>query len=79
MAVTFDVLAQDALVLPPDQRIALAHCLLSSVEPDVDPEAEDAWEQEIVRRITELDAGDVKSIPASEVFARLRRIAPDRS
>ena len=78
MATTFDVLAQDALVLPPDQRVALAHRLLSSVEPDLDPDAEAAWEREIARRIAESDAGDVTPIPAAEVFARLRRIAPDQ-
>ena len=78
MAATFDALAQEALVLPPDQRIALAHRLLSSVEPDPDPDADAAWEREIVRRIAEADAGDSTPIPAAEVFARLRRIAPDR-
>ena len=78
MAATFDVLVQDALVLPPDQRIALAHRLLSSVEPEPDPGAEAAWEQEIAHRIADSDAGEIVCVPAAEVFARLRRIAPDR-
>ena len=78
MAATYDTLAKDALLLPPDQRIALAHHLLSSVEPDPDPGAEAAWEQEITERIAQADAGDITPIPASEVYARLRRIAPDR-
>lgn len=78
MAASFDILAQDALGLPPDQRIALARRLLSSVESDLDPDADAAWEREIDRRIAEADAGDVTPIPAAEVFARLRRIAPDR-
>ena len=78
MAVTFDTLALEALGLPADQRIALAHRLLSSVDAEPDPGAEAAWEQEIARRIAELDAGEVESIPAAEVFARLRRIAPDQ-
>lgn len=65
-------------MLPLDQRIALAHHLLKSVEPDPDPGAETAWEQEITRRIAQADAGEITQIPASEVFARLRRIAPDR-
>ena len=78
VAINFDTLAQDALVLPPDQRVALAHHLLRSVEPEPDPGAEAAWEQEIARRIEEADAGEITPIPASEVFARLRRIAPGR-
>lgn len=76
MALTFDALARDALVLPPDQRIALAHQLLESVDPD--PSAETAWEEEIARRIARSDAGELTPIPAVEVFARLRRIAPDQ-
>lgn len=72
----FDTLAQDALGLPPDQRIALAQRLLSSMEPEPDPAAEAAWETEIARRIARLDAGEAISVPAAEVFARLRRIAP---
>jgi putative addiction module component (TIGR02574 family) len=78
MAATLDVLTQEALVLPPDQRIALAHRLLSSVELDPDPDAEAAWEQEIARRIAQSDAGEITPVPAAEVFARLQRIAPDR-
>lgn len=78
VAATFNVLAQNAFVLPPDQRIALAHRLLSSAEPGLNPDAEAAWEQEIARRVTDSDAGEVTPIPAAEVFARLRRIAPER-
>ena len=79
MAATFDVLAREALVLPPDQRIALAHRLLSSVESEPDPDAEAAWEQEIAHRILLSDAGDITPVPADEAFARLRRIAPDET
>ena len=79
LAATFDALAREALVLPPDQRIAPAHRLLSSVEAEPDPDAEAAWEQEIVRRILLSDAGDITPPPAAEAFARLRRIAPDQT
>ena len=78
MAATLETLSQDALILPPDQRMTLAYRLLTSVEPDLDPGAEAAWEQEIARRIAQADAGEITPVPASEVFARLRRIAPDR-
>ena len=42
------------------------------------PGAEAAWEEEIVRRIARFKSGESKPIPAGEVFARLRQIAPDR-
>jgi putative addiction module component (TIGR02574 family) len=76
MPATLDALSHDALVLPPDQRIALAYRLLVSVEPDPEPGADAAWEAEIARRITRFDAGESDAVPASQVFARLREIAP---
>ena len=78
MPATLDAVAQDALVLPPDQRLALARQLLDSVDLEPEPGAEAAWEAEIVRRIARFKAGESKPIPAGEVFARLRQIAPER-
>ncbi len=78
MSATLDTLAHDALVLPPDQRVALAYRLLVSVEPDPEPGADEAWAVEIARRIERFDAGESHPVPAAEVFARLRQIAPDR-
>jgi len=78
MPATLDVVAKDALVLPVDQRLALARQLLDSVDLEPSPGAEAAWEAEIARRIARFRAGESKPIPAGEVFARLRQIAPDR-
>ena len=78
MPATLDAVAQDALDLPPDQRLALARKLLDSVDLEPDPGAEAAWEAEIAQRIARFKAGESKPIPAGEVFARLRRIAPAR-
>lgn len=78
MPATLDALSQDALVLPPDQRVTLAYRLLASVEPDPEPGADAAWEAEIARRIARFNAGESQAVPAAEVFARLREIAPGR-
>ena len=78
MPATLEALANDALVLPPEQRLTLARQLLDSVDLAPEPGAEAAWQAEIARRIARLDAGEAKTIPAGEVFARLRQIAPDR-
>ena len=77
MSTTLDSLSNDALTLPPDQRLALARRLLDSVDLEPEPGAEAAWEAEIARRIARFDAGESKAIPASKVMARLRKIAPD--
>jgi hypothetical protein len=76
MPASLEVLSQDALVLPPDQRIALAYPLLLSVEPDPEPGADAAWA--IARRIARFDAGETQAVPAAEVFAGRREIAQDR-
>ena len=76
MSATLDSVAHDALVLPPEERLALARQLLDSVDLEPDPGAEAAWHAEIVRRIARFKAGESKPVSAGEVFARLRQIAP---
>jgi putative addiction module component (TIGR02574 family) len=78
MSATLDAVTHDALILPPDQRLTLARQLLESVDLEPEPGAEAAWEEEIVRRIARFKSGESKPIPAGEVFARLRQIAPNR-
>ena len=63
-----DTLTSDALTLPEDQRLTLAHRLLSSLEPREAKEVEAAWDTEIQRRIQAYDGGDVQSLSASQVF-----------
>lgn len=58
-------LLDEALQLSQAEREALAGRLFDSLDKD-DPDAESAWQTEIVRRITELDQGLVKPIPWSE-------------
>jgi putative addiction module component (TIGR02574 family) len=76
MPATLEALTREALVLPPDDRLTLARKLLESVDLEPEPGAEAAWEAEIARRIARVKSGESKTVPAAEVFARLRQIAP---
>lgn len=78
MPITLERVSEEALVLPPEQRLQLARRLLDSVDLEPEPGAESAWEAEIARRIERFDSGASQTVPASEVFARLRRTAPGR-
>ena len=78
MNANFEALAHDALVLPAEQRVALAYRLLESVEPVTESNTETAWDTEIAERIARFDSGETKSLNAVDVFARLRQIAPRR-
>lgn len=66
-------LTKKARALPPEERVRLAEALLATVQ-EVDEDAEAAWDEEIRRRIAELDSGAAKVIPAEEVFAEVRRL-----
>ena len=73
MIYTLEDLAQGAIELPPDQRFTLAQRILASVEPSGEPSIDAAWATEIRERIRKYDAGEIKGIPASEVFAEIDR------
>ena len=59
-------IAADALLLPKDQRFTLAHRILSSVEPEIEPGAEAAWDTEIRERISRYDTGLSSSVQGRE-------------
>jgi len=73
MSEAVDTIMAEAVRLPPDQRLTLAYRILTSVEPEESTETEAAWDKEIRERITRYNAGEVRSIPAVEVFAELDR------
>lgn len=66
-------LLEEALKLPAEARAALAGSLLDSLDQEVDPDAEAAWEAEIARRLKELDAGNVRTIPWAEARREITR------
>lgn len=63
-------LLKQAMELPPEGRAALASSLLASLDDTVDEGAELEWEREIARRVDELKAGTVATIPWAEVRQR---------
>ncbi len=68
-------LAERGKSLSPEDRTRLVDLLLISLQEPATAEAEAAWETEIDRRLDAYERGEVKSIPAEEVFAKARRIA----
>jgi putative addiction module component (TIGR02574 family) len=64
-------LLQKALSLSAEERAELACSLIESLDEKVDPCAQEALDQEIARRIHELDSGKVKAIPWNGVRSRI--------
>ena len=56
-------LLDEAMKLPPEGRAALAGSLLESLDEEMDEDAEEAWEDEIAKRIKEIDSSRVKTVP----------------
>jgi putative addiction module component (TIGR02574 family) len=71
-------LLKKALALPVEARAALAGSLLESLDETIDASAEEAWSQEIARRIEELDSGKVKPISWAEARRQISAILNGR-
>ena len=63
-----------AHAFPANKREQLGEDLLMTLQSEVDPDVESEWGQEIQRRLTEVNNGTAKLVPAEEVFAEARRI-----
>ena len=70
MSLTYQQVTQAAMQLRPDERVDLAEKLWGSVDTPETIAA--AWDEEIARRVAQLEAGEVETAPAEQVIAELR-------
>jgi putative addiction module component (TIGR02574 family) len=72
-------LLQKALALPEEERAALVRSLIESLEEVADQGTERAWDEEIARRIADLDSGKSKTVSWEEIRQRISaRLAHER-
>jgi putative addiction module component (TIGR02574 family) len=71
MSRTITDLWKEASELSEHDRATLAGLLIESLEAEPDADVDAAWAAEIERRVAELDAGTVDTIPWDEVRQRL--------
>ncbi len=82
MGAMLDELEAQAMQLPLRERSELAHRLLVSLdgEPDGTPEEiAQAWDEEIARRVADMEAGRTTWIPAEEVFKKIDAMIAERA
>lgn len=75
MSAILEDLKARALKLSPPDRDDLIRALIASVDgkPEGKPEAiSQAWDEEIARRVADLEAGRTTGIPAEQVLAEIR-------
>jgi putative addiction module component (TIGR02574 family) len=69
---TLEKIRSEALSLPEAERAELAHNLVASLDGQADPDAENAWDVEILRRLAEIDSGTANLIDRDEFRRRMR-------
>ena len=69
---TLEKVRTEALSLSEAERAELAHNLVASLDGRADPDAETAWDAEILRRLAEIDAGTANLIDHEEFRRRMR-------
>jgi len=62
----------EALNLSESERAELAYNLVASLDGPTDPDAEKAWDAEILRRLAEIDSGTAELIDREELRRRMR-------
>jgi putative addiction module component (TIGR02574 family) len=75
MKATLEQVAEEALGLPLSDRSALTRILIHTLDPEPAEDAaevQQSWVVEVEKRVDEVLSGRVKTVPAEEVFAKLR-------
>ena len=67
-------LLQKALALPENERAELAGNLISSLDATVDPDVDAVWQQEVVRRVQDIQSGKVDTVSWQEVQQKGRTL-----
>jgi len=82
---TLRVLEKEVLELPPRSRARLAEKIIASLDDYADPKLASAWDDEIGRRVAEIESGVEPGIPADQVMKQaraaineVRRVPPAR-
>ncbi len=81
MPMPLQAIEAEALQLPPDERGQLVGRLMESLEPaaeDTPVNITKAWDDEIARRIEDLEAGRTQAVPYEQVRAELRAMIDAR-
>jgi len=66
------VVLEEALKLTPTERAEVAEQLIASLDEAPETDVEQAWQEEIQKRLQQIERGEVKTIPWEEVQKRLR-------
>ncbi len=66
-------ISEDALSLTPNDRAALAHIVIQSLETNQEQNFDEEWKTEILARDTRLKRGETTEKPVFDVLDEVRR------
>lgn len=66
------VVLDEALKLTVHERAEVAEQLIASLDEGPDTEVEQAWQEEVQRRLQQVERGEVKTVSWEKVQKRLR-------
>ncbi|MBM3341167.1 MAG: addiction module protein [Betaproteobacteria bacterium] len=69
---TLAKIRRDAMTLPEPERAELANSLMASLDGIADQDAASDWEAEILRRLSEIDAGTAELIDRETFRQRMK-------
>ncbi len=69
---TLEKIRSEALNLSESERADLAHSLVTSLDGPADPDAGQAWDAEIQRRLAEIDTGTAQLVDRENFRRRMR-------
>lgn len=72
MSASSEQILKQALALPPQQRAELVEQLLATFQTPPDRYIDELWAREAEDRLDAYDRGELKAIPAEEVFNRIK-------
>ena len=74
MPATVEQLASQAIALAPEDRARLADLLLASLLGEADEPLDEAWDQEIQRRLKAVESGTARLVSAADVHDEAGKI-----
>ena len=67
-----DRVIEKVLSLPANIRLNLVEKLITSLNLPINKDIDRLWAEEVERRISQIEAGEVRLVPGEEVFSKIR-------
>ena len=73
MSANSEQVLKEALALSSQERARLVEQLLATFQTPPDPHIDELWAREAEDRLDAYDRGELKAVPAEEVFSRIKQ------